>query len=166
MSFMAALEDVLPFILINQDPLHNIRLGMMIADVAGRLDSKLQAMSRKWAAELLGIEELPRFAVDKQALRMDRKRLDETFADRNKWGEKRRPGHINVAWVSEAQEDLLRDVGFDFPTRAEGTGKITYKGKEVGHASNFSGLMFDYRAKEAVWKHRKVFERIGFWYTN
>ncbi len=32
----------------------------VLGDVAARLDSKLQALSRKWAAELLGIEELPK----------------------------------------------------------------------------------------------------------
>lgn len=31
----------------------------VLDDVATRLDSKLQAMARKWGAELLGIEELP-----------------------------------------------------------------------------------------------------------
>jgi hypothetical protein len=100
--------------------------------------------------------------------KLDRERLKHLFnPGPNDWGRKQNPGSISISWVSEKAEDRLRTVGFDFPTRAQGSGKITYKGRVVGHASNFSGLVFNKpEALEPIWKNRRLFESIGFWWTN
>jgi hypothetical protein len=103
-------------------------------------------------------------ATVKKAVKMDRERLRKVFRTKDDEGFKRTPGYISISWVSEKQEDKLRDIGFDFPTRKEGNGPITYKGKKVGYATNFGGLMF--KDEDVIWKHRRVFEQIGFWYTN
>jgi hypothetical protein len=108
-----------------------------------------------------------RHLVRTAKLRMDPDRLDQLYSDVSDEGFKRRPGYISIAFVNEASEDKLRELGFDFPTRKEGFGKITYKGRTIGQADNFSGLVFNKpEAKAIVWKHRRVFEDIGFWYTN
>jgi len=94
-----------------------------------------------------------------------KERLEELFSTTCEEGFPKRPGHVNVCFVSEGKEDTLRPLGFDFPTRKQPDGPITYKGTVVGHADSFNGLTFDRRAEDALLDHSADFERIGFWYV-
>lgn len=80
---------------------------------------------------------------------MDRRRLDDC-------------GYISVHTTPKV-EQLFRDDGFDIPEHPK-QGPIKFKGKTVGRADNFSGIVF--KDKDFVWKHRRLFEQTPFWYTN
>ena len=61
-------------------------------------------------------------------------------------------------WVNPAQEDKIRKLGFNIPTRAvngrkrpwSANGRIFYKGEDVGFSDDFIGLSIEDDKTEAI----------------